>query len=66
MYVNGGYKIKHTKSVSVEDMRAEMGKDEKDKKALDEFNAAYAEKGGFHKACKIYSAWKKEKKAEKK
>lgn len=38
----------------VEDMRKEM-----DEETLAKFNAAYKEKGGFHKACKIYAEWKK-------
>lgn len=63
IYVAGGYIIKHTTSVSIADMRAEM-KD--DKETLDKFNAAYAEKNGFHNALKIYSAWNKARKAAEK
>lgn len=40
----------------VAEMREEM-----DKETLEKFDAAYnnKEKGGFHKACKIYAEWKK-------
>lgn len=47
--------------IKVEEMRKEM-----DEKTLEKFNAAYKEKGGFHKACKIYADWKKTKKADEK
>lgn len=43
-------------SVSVADMRKDLKKDEE---ALAQFEEAYKEKNGFHKACKIYANWKK-------
>ena len=46
-------------SVSVADMRKDLKKDEE---ALAQFEEAYKEKNGFHKACKIYAEWKKNQK----
>ena len=43
-------------SLSVADMRKDLKKDEE---ALAQFEEAYKEKNGFHKACKIYANWKK-------
>lgn len=43
-------------SVSVADMRKDL---KKDAEALAQFEEAYKEKNGFHKACKIYANWKK-------
>ncbi len=50
---------------TVADMRKELAADEETLKA---FNAAYDSKAkdSFFKACKIYTAWKKEHKAPKK
>ena len=43
-------------SISVADMRKDLNKDAE---TLAKFEEAYKEKNGFHKACKIYSNWKK-------
>ena len=59
-YLSHGYEPKFEekkKGITVGEMREELKKD------VDTYNAfeqAYKEKGGFHKACKIYTAWKKE------
>ena len=58
-YLNAGFmpmfeEKKPTKTVA--EMRKEL---EADKNALKAFDDAYSEKGGFFKACKIYSDWKK-------
>ena len=43
-------------SVSVNEMRNELKQDEE---TLAKFEEIYKQKNGFHKACKIYSDWKK-------
>lgn len=48
------------KSKTVAEMRKEL---EAAPEKLEEFNAKYAEKGGFHNACKVYTKWVKDKKA---
>ena len=61
-YLKEGYKPlydKKKKGISVAEMREELKADEE---TLKEFNKAYAEKNGFHTACKIYTKWKKENK----
>ena len=47
--------LEEKKSTTLEDMRKAL----KGTPAAEEFEKAYAEKGGFFKACKIYSEWKK-------
>ena len=48
------------KGITVKEMREDM--ESTDKNALAEFNKLYAEKNGFHSACKYYTKWKKENK----
>ena len=73
-YMALGYKLvnkKLSKSLSIDEMRAELAADADTLKA---FNAAYGEKTkkgagfketGFGKACKIYNEWKKNNKDKK-
>lgn len=49
------------KGATVAQMRADM----KGTEYAERFETAYNEKGGFHKACKIYAEWKKAKKESK-
>lgn len=63
-YVRHGYtpKLAQKKpSVKVAEIREEL-KNAPD--TLNEFNAKYKEKGGFHNAMKFYNDWKKAQKAE--
>ena len=58
IYMQNGYTpmfAEKKKGATVAQMRKEMA----DTEYLERFNAAYKEKGGFHKACKIYAEWKK-------
>ena len=62
-YLGNGYMPKFeekAKSKTVAEMRKEL---EAAPEKLEEFNAKYAEKGGFHNACKVYTKWVKDKKA---
>lgn len=47
------------KGITVAEMLEEL---EADETALEEFKKKYKEKGGFHKACKVYTDWKKKNK----
>jgi hypothetical protein len=60
LYLKQGYlpKIEEKKKgKTVAEMLEELKANEE---VLAQFEKAYAEKGGFHKACKIYAEWKKE------
>ena len=63
-YLTQGYapmceEKKDTKKIA--DMRKDFKNDEE---TLKKFNDAYAEKNGFFNACKVYNAWKKDKKKQ--
>lgn len=63
-YLKQGYTPKFddkAKSKTVAEMKAEL---EQDEEALANFKNAYAEKNGFHNACKIYTDWVKAQKKE--
>lgn len=64
-YLKQGYTPKFQdkpKSKTVAEMKKELEKH--DKETLDKFKTAYAEKNGFHNACKIYTDWVKARKKE--
>lgn len=44
------------KGITVDEMREEL---KKDADTYNAFEKVYKEKNGFHKACKIYTEWKK-------
>ena len=50
------------KGKTVAEMREDLKADEE---TLKKFNTLYDEKGGFHKACKVYAEWKKANKTKK-
>lgn len=57
-YMKNGYTpmfAEKKKGATVAQMRADM----KGTEFAEKFETAYKEKGGFHKACKIYAEWKK-------
>ena len=57
-YLEKGYApmlAEKKKGATVAEMRANM----KGTEFAERFETAYKEKGGFHKACKIYAEWKK-------
>lgn len=65
-YLNMGYEPMFEEKKAgktVAEMREELADDEE---ALAKFEEEYKKKNGFFKACKVYSAWVKAKKAESK
>jgi len=58
-YLRDGYSPKmetKKKNITVKEMKDELKANPEQLKLFEE---AYKEKNGFHKACRIYSAWKK-------